>query len=174
MIAINGAKEKNADVLLAPTKRSAYKNKIKATPYETAPTPSSMNVAPSDENLSPTISANPKVIIPFTKPIKEMICEGDLCDTFLRKLFAKPKHIGETRHKIEPNEKFKSEKSFKDTMTHAANIKAIAIQRYFEILSLKMKKATNAVEIISKEPSKEALLAEMYLKPNKSEMAAPE
>lgn len=103
-----------------------------------------------------------------------MICEGDLFDTFLRKLLAKPKHIGETRHKIEPKEKLKSEKSFNDTTTHAAKIKTIAIQRYFEIFSLKMKNATREVEIISNEPSKEALLAEMYLKPNKSETAAPE
>ena len=103
-----------------------------------------------------------------------MICEGDFLETFFRKLLAKPKHIGETRHKREPKEKFKFEKSFKETTRHAIKMKTMPIQRYFEIRSLKMKKAINEVEIISKDPNKEALLAEIYLKPKSKDTAAPQ
>lgn len=103
-----------------------------------------------------------------------MICEGDFLDTFLRKLLAKPKHIGEMRHKIVPNEKFKFEKSFIETTRHAAKIKTMPIQRYFEMFSLNKKKAIKEVEIISKDPSKETLLADIYLRPNKRDTAAPQ
>ena len=112
-------------------------------------------------------------MIPPPKPRKLIETAGFLCEIFFKKLFAKPKHIGETKHKTEPIEKFRFSRSPNEIMTQAAKMKTMPIHNHFEMFSLKRRNAIKDVEINSKDPSNEALLLDKYWSPNISEIAAP-
>ena len=99
--------------------------------------------------------------VPENKPLMVTSVIGFLEESFLVKLFSRPQQAQARRISREPYEKVKHSCPSNDKTMLAAVINTIAVHSFFEIRSLKNKKAKRAVAEISKFSRRAAFAAEV-------------